>query len=418
MMALEGLANQPLETFAAEHFTPGLRAELNGPALQAMLEQVRVAASTAGMLDAQRAGDGYVLQFRAGSLDADVYFEVEPDAPYLITRFSVDTDVEPAEQAPVEVLAWDDLDGRFTQAMADGFAGSVIAIRNGQTILEKSYGLADRRSGRPNTNESIYEIGSLPIDFTRAAVLLLMQRGAIDLDAPISQYFPNVPTDKQALTARHLLSGTSGLPNFHHIASDRDRDLGVIERETAEERILSARLLFPPGEGNAHSHSAFTLLAALVERASGTTYLDFLQTNFFDPAGMTATGATGDDLGHPLERFSTGYGSSAVGDPNIPPNWPRTSWLSMGSGVMVSNPADMRRWFETLRSGRILTGEALSMYLTRGSATGASDRGFLFVHAWAGGDSMIFVAQNAGSQTPEGDGLVRALLALVSSDGM
>jgi hypothetical protein len=72
----------------------------------------------------------------------------------------------------------------------------------------------------------------------------------------------------------------------------------------------------------------------------------------------------------------------------------------------------MRRWFDYLRSGRVLRGDALASYLDRGTAVGGTDRGFLFVHAWAGGDSMIFLASN---DTGRADvrSLVQRLTALV-----
>ena len=171
-----------------------------------------------------------------------------------------------------------------------------------------------------------------------------------------------------------------------------------------------------PGTERLPSHSAFGLLAALVERASGQPYQDFLRTNFFEPLGMDVTGPFGEDFGLPLERFATGYGSSAVGEPNIPPFWGPTSWLVQGSGGMVSNPADMRRWFDGLRGGEILRGDALDAYLNRGSALGASDRGFFFGHFWAGGDDMVFLAINGGSDSEAVEELVRSLMALVAKN--
>jgi CubicO group peptidase (beta-lactamase class C family) len=154
----------------------------------------------------------------------------------------------------------------------------------------------------------------------------------------------------------------------------------------------------------------------MVERVSGKPYLEFLRVNFFEPAGMTSTGSYGDSLGYSTERFAVGGGECPKGEPNIPPRWGPTSWLIMGSGGMVSNPADLYRWFTALRSGRILHGEALRLYLARGSAMGGTDRGFWFVHAWAGGDEMIFVAQNHGIDGRREVALLRAVIGLVDPE--
>ena len=84
---------------------------------------------------------------------------------------------------------------------------------------------------------------------------------------------------------------------------------------------------------------------------------------------------------------------------------------------MVSTPLDLYRFFETMRSSEILTGEALEGYLNRGSSSGATDRGFLFIHAWAGGDSdsLILWPQNAKPDDPEAVELRRRLAATVGA---
>lgn len=135
------------------------------------------------------------------------------------------------------------------------------------------------------------------------------------------------------------------------------------------------------------------------------TYEEFLATHFFRPAGMSRTGPYGDMLGLPPTAFAVGYGGSSVGEQNIPPNWGPTSWLIKGSGGMVSTPGDMYRFFQYVRSAKVLRGPALALYLDRGSAVGATDRGFFFIHAWAGTDTMIFLARNAGGDGP-GDGFL------------
>ena len=81
---------------------------------------------------------------------------------------------------------------------------------------------------------------------------------------------------------------------------------------------------------------------------------------------------------------------------------------------MVSNPAEMFKWFSAMRDGRILQGEAQELYLRRRTAIGSSDRGFYFLHAW---DSMIYVAMNAGSETRTTEMLTRGLIGLVASGG-
>lgn len=409
-----GSGTSDLDAFASSHLSSTFRDRLSEDELSTLLHRIRLAAARAGSVTVGRDGDDFVTVFGMGTSELVVTTRFEEEPPFLMGDLRV-RDVVPHESgASPPPLTWSGLDEAFREAETAGFAGTVLAVRGGEAVLSESYGLADPATGRPNTAETIYDIGSIPIDFTRAAVLLLLQRGEIDLDDPVNRYFPDVPADKELMSLRQLLQGSSGLPNFHHLPGvDDDPDLTWMDRATAEHRILGARLLFRPGTGEAPSHSAFVLLAAMVERVSGKPYPDFLRVNFFEPAGMTSTGFYGDSLGYSAERFAVGGGDSPMGEPNIPPRWGATSWLIMGSGGMVSNPADLYRWFTSLRSGRILHGEALRLYLARGSAMGGTDRGFRFVHAWAGGDETIFVAQNHGAEGPSGVALLRGVIRLV-----
>lgn len=412
--AIEALRDTPaaFAEFRAEHLAPALGSpDTLG---DDVLRTIARAAMASGMVNVGLQGNEYLVRLDGGA-SADIFARIGPEAPFLIEALRVATGDAAGprrEPPPVEPLSWDALEGAIDEAVAWGFSGTVLAVRDGRVVLHQSYGAADRATGRPNTNDTIYGIGSIPIDFTRASIYLLVQRTALTLDDPISRFYPDAPDDKATVTIRQLLTSASGLPNFHHVATDEDHDLTWIDRATAEARILAQPLLFDPGTGSSNSHSAFGLLAAIVERVSGQTYGAFLRTNFFEPAGMTRTGFYGDLDGHAVTDFAVGHDGNRAGQPNIPPNWGHTSWLVMGSGGMYSTPADMHRWFSTLRSGKVLTGDALAGYLRRGHAIGASDRGFLFVHAWAGGDSMVFLAQNSHLDRPETSALWRRLATL------
>lgn len=259
----------------------------------------------------------------------------------------------PAE-APLE-LTWETL-GEFLDAEAEaGFTGAVRVVRDGEIVVDRGYGLANRELGIPITSETVFAVGSQPIDFTHAAILLLAQEGRLDLSAPITRFFDGVPPDKRAITVEHLMTGASGLPDFHDRPGDRDPDHGWIDREEAVRRILGAELLFEPGTAREHSHSAWGLLAAVVEIVSGESYQDFTGERLFAPAGMDDTGFNGEPV--PRGRLAVGYGERSDGEVNSPPYWGPTSWLVMGSGGQVSTTGDTSRWLDAMREGRILEPE-------------------------------------------------------------
>lgn len=282
-------------------------------------------------------------------------------------------------------------------------AGVVYVERDAKVVVREGYGLADPATGRANTPDTIFGIGSRPIDFTTAAILLLMQRGEISGDDRLDKFYPDAPDDKAAITIRHLLNGQSGLPDFPADESvDWDPDLAWIDRAEFERRTLAAPLLFAPGAGEAHSHWAFGVLAAIVERVSGGTYEDFLRTEFFDPAGMVHTGNYGECADHSVADFAVG-GGKQVGLPNIPPNWGPTSWLVKGSGGMYSNLEDLLRFYRFVTKSGKLT-ERYSAHFREPSANvDGSERGFdLISLSSAERRETLFVFLNKGGPSAVG----------------
>lgn len=277
----------------------------------------------------------------------------------------------------------------------EDFSGVVYLKKDGSEIIRAAFGLANRATNEPVRLDTIFGIGSRPIDFTTAGVYLLASRQELSPDDPITSYFDDVPEDKRAITIRHLLTGRSGLRDFHGSPADWDQDLAWISREEAERRILDQKLLFEPGTDRASSHSAFGLLASVIERVSGEDYFDFLKRNFFDPAGMTRTGEYGSFGGHDVRDFAVGGGPEIVGEPNIPPNWGKTSWLVKGSGGMYSTLDDLLRFLDFVRTSGVLTGEGLDRFNRRSINIDGSMRGFeLFSATTRNAEDVAFLFVN------------------------
>jgi CubicO group peptidase (beta-lactamase class C family) len=231
----------------------------------------------------------------------------------------------------------------------------------------------------------------------------------------IDKYFPGVPSDKNAITIRHLLSGQSGLPDFFHAESDWDADLAWIDRETAERRILSQELLFRPGTNDAHSHGAFVLLAALVERVSEISYYSFIRENFLDPAGMSRTGEYGEIRGLSVSDFAADAGPQFAGLPNIPPNWGPTSWLIKGSGGMYSTVDDLLKFYDFVRSEKVLSSKYNGPFRQRSVNQDGSDRGFELFSAYRPPDNEAYLFLNNQGDRGKTRQLSRAIRKLVMS---
>ncbi|WP_340105048.1 serine hydrolase domain-containing protein [Rhodohalobacter sp. 8-1] len=269
---------------------------------------------------------------------------------------SLEARVLPAQDMSLQDLdlTKDNADEIFDQLEQHGFSGVVYIKLNQIEELKRPFGMANENLNITNTLTTIFDIGSRPIDFTKASILLLDQRQQISMEDPVSLYFDNVPVDKRSMTIQHLMSGQSGLPDFFHNVSDWDPDLAWVGRETALHRILNQDLLFEPGTDRRHSHGAFGLLAILIEKVSGLDYFEFLNENFFEPAGMSRTNEYGHTGDLSLSDFAVGGGPHQVGLPNIPPNWGPTSWLIRGSGGMYSTLDDLLKFYSYVRSTKVL----------------------------------------------------------------
>ena len=397
LMATSGDA--PLQKFADEHFAPAYRDSFpKGKAVE-HLRTIRSALTNFGGLTVNQTEDGAVrMKFMQPAGSTSLVFRMQPAAPYLITAFDLGATAPPEHGVAVRPVTWETLAVRMDEEAKSGFSGTVYAVRNGKVALKRGYGYADRDQEFPNVVNTFYAIGSTPIDFTRAAVLKLEQSGKLRTSDSIGKYFPAAPADKKDITIEQLMSGASGLPNFHHLPGvDADPDLTWIDRETALTRIFGEPLLFKPGQGSAHSHSAWVLLAALVEKVSGQSYIDFITQQLFTPAGMNSTVLHEGLRGVRDRNIAIGYGGETVGKDNKPKFWGRTSWLVMGSGGMASTAPDLVKFITAVHNGTLLNAKEMKKFGGEGGMwVGGDDRGFFCLHAERGKD-LVVVMSNAHS---------------------
>jgi CubicO group peptidase (beta-lactamase class C family) len=301
----------------------------------------------------------------------------------------------PPVDLPRKPIPPDGLAARMAEEVAAGFSGAVLLVRGGKIVHEQGYGLANRAEKIPVRPDTIFAIGSTPIDFTRAGTLLLVQQEFVGLEDELGVFFPEAPEDKRGITLGQLLSGRSGLVDFVDVPRDRDPDHAWIERAEFLRRVFASQLLFAPGKGQEHSHAAFGVLAAVIEEVSGQSFPEFCREKLFKPAGMTDTGFNGEDV--PLERRALGYGVRSDGTTNAPPFWGKTSWLVMGSGGQTSTLRDLRRWHEALYGGKILDAERLRYYFPAAGAllNGGDMYGFEIYYTQGEKEQMLVITNSA-----------------------
>lgn len=161
---------------------------------------------------------------------------------------------------------------------------AVAVVKDGSPVLVKGYGLANVEHDVPVTPETMFESGSLGKQFTAAAVMLQVEAGRLSLDEPINTFFRGAPVGWRTITLRHLLTHTSGIPDYTVGTFDyrRDYDEDALVREAME-----LKLEFPAGTRRNYSNTGYVLLGVIVHKVSGQFYGDVLNARVFTPLGMT-----------------------------------------------------------------------------------------------------------------------------------
>lgn len=231
----------------------------------------------------------------------------------------------------------------FLQAHADHrqFMGSVMVVRDGETLLNLGYGMADLAQEFPNIPQTRFRIGSLTKQFTAAAILQLQERGMLDVQAPVQTYLPDYPND--TITLHHLLTHTAGLPN---LTSTPEYFEWMQRPATLEELIARFRdlpLEFEPGSQHRYSNSGYILLTQVIETVSGQSYGDYIQDNLLTPLGLDNTGYDGSSPG-----LATGYRGNVRDYQTVPVAEPTAA---QGAGGLYSTVGDLARWNQALFQG-------------------------------------------------------------------
>jgi CubicO group peptidase (beta-lactamase class C family) len=241
--------------------------------------------------------------------------------------------------------------------------GGSFAVRyeSGARSFAKAYGHLDCGRTKPMQTDALFDSGSITKAFTYAAVLKLVETGRLKLDDRLTDLFPNVPSDKKAITVAQLLDSTSGFHDF--VEPDGSVPAGDVEVIVHDYLPLSKQQLlrsafvsplsFAAGTKREYSNLAYQLLAAVIEQASGQSYEAYVREKILLPAGMTSTGYVLPDYrGRTFAEQCKG--KLAWGDPVSKGLWKNgVSWNLLGAGGMMTTLDDLKRWTDASVSGKL-----------------------------------------------------------------
>jgi CubicO group peptidase (beta-lactamase class C family) len=234
---------------------------------------------------------------------------------------------------------------------------TALVSRNGRVIYKKAFGMANIELDVPMQPDHVFKIASITKQFTAVAILQLMEQGKLGLQDSITKFIPDYPQGNK-ITVEHLLTHTSGIPNNTDMPDYMER-IDVTPTEMIG-HFKNLPLKFTPGAGWSYSNNGYFLLGYIIEKITGKTYGEYLETHFFKPLGMSYSSYASDT--RIIRNRVSAYTKGDNGFENAPP-------FSMShpyaAGAVQSTVEDLFKWNQAVHAYKLITKETLNKALTR-----------------------------------------------------
>jgi len=239
------------------------------------------------------------------------------------------------------------------------FMGTVLVARGPNVLFSKGYGFADLEWNVPNAPNTKFRLGSVTKQFTAASILLLEERGKLSVNDPVKKYLPDAPAAWDKITIFHLLTHTSGIPNFTSFPDYPKFETFATTAEQLVARFRDKPLDFAPGENWSYSNSGYVLLTYLIEKITGAPYETFVRDNLFTPLGMKDSGY--DSNSAVILHRASGYVLNKE-------QFENAGFVHMtvpqGAGALYSTTEDLLKWEQGLFGGKVLRPASLEKMTT------------------------------------------------------
>lgn len=270
----------------------------------------------------------------------------------LITNYPAQTDTSHQELVPK-------VDEYINALVKLGwFRGSILIAIDSKELVSKGYGMANLEHNVPNTPQTKFRLASVTKQFTAMAILMLQQQGKLNVHDPVCKYVLDCPKAWDGVSIHHLLTHTSGIPDFVDFLSLEARRLPSPIASTIavfKDKPLNCK----PGEKFSYSNSGYILLGYIIEKVSGKTYELFLAENIFHPLKMMDTGY--DYSSSILKHRAAGYyfeGDTLVNAPYLDLS------RAHAAGALYSTIKDLFRWDQALYTEKLVSKNSLDAMFT------------------------------------------------------
>jgi CubicO group peptidase (beta-lactamase class C family) len=257
--------------------------------------------------------------------------------------------------------------------LADGKSPGVAVLvrKDEKTIVQRGYGVRDLRTFAHIDARTNFRLASFTKQFTAMAVMLLVHDGKLRYEDRLTGIFPDFPAYGRAITVRHLLTHTAGLPDYEDLMGDGawtetrqisdDEVLSLLKRQTTPR--------FAAGTSWAYSNSGYVVLGLIVAKVSGIPFGEFLRQSIFQPLHMNHTLA--------YVKGSNGVPNRAYGHTKRAEGFVETDQSStsatLGDGGVYSNLVDLAKWDQALARHTLLSEAEMEPALTAVQLAGGGE---------------------------------------------
>ncbi|MDR6300578.1 serine hydrolase domain-containing protein [Mesonia maritima] len=235
---------------------------------------------------------------------------------------------------------------------------SISLAENGKEIYSKSIGYASLENHQKADKKTMYRIGSISKSFTAVIILQLIEEGKLQLDAKLSEFYPDLPNASN-ITIKNLLNHHSGLFNF----TDKEDYLEMSRSKKSKKQLLKLieknGSIFKPGSDAQYSNTNFILLTFIAEDVSEKSFKTLVKQRIIEPLQLKRT-----RFGGEINLQNNEAASYTPEGKNWQIEEETHMSIPLGAGAMVSTPSDLVKFYIELFEGNLLTPSSLEKMQT------------------------------------------------------
>lgn len=283
---------------------------------------------------------------------------------------------------------------------------SIAVVEKGKLLWATGFGWADAENNVPATEHTLFRLGSISKSLTAVAAMELVERGKLDLDAPVQRYCPAFPQKSAPITTRLVMGHLSGIRHYKS-GSQNDPEIGNTRHfddpiEGGLDFFKNDALLSEPGKQFHYSTQGYTLVGCVIEGASGDKYVHFVSHNVLEPAGMNETEADNRFKVIPYRtRFYRRTESGTVENADL-----LDSSYKIPGGGWLSSAEDMAQFERAILNDKLMTPATRELMWTPLKPAEGKPNGYALGWGTFREDGVFLVGHSGGQQGTSTDFLM------------